>query len=115
MLFTIYAHRLEELQKKYKRLAAKANAAGLETARKVIDYFKNGSFDDEFLHNIHVAAQQDFTRASGLLAYSYKAYQKEMERAAETAAKAAAAAHIEYYGSIGDKLQNIKAERSAEQ
>lgn len=91
----------------YKRNSP-ATDADRETARKVIDYFKNGRFDDEFLHNIHMHTQQEYTRENGLLAYSYKAYQKEMERAAKLAAKAAEAAKIEYYGNIGDKVKNIQ-------
>lgn len=79
-----------------------------ETAQKVIDYFKNGNFEDEFLYNIHVNMQQSGTRENGLLAYSYQAYLKQQERAAEKATRAAEAAKIEYYGKVGDKLKNIK-------
>lgn len=85
-----------------------ATDADRETARKVIDYFKNGRFDDEFLHNIHMNAQQEYTRENGLLAYSYKAYQKEMERAAKLEARAAEAAKTCYYGNVGDKVKNIE-------
>lgn len=85
-----------------------ATDADRETAHKVIDYFKNGRFDDEFLHNIHMNAQQEYTRENGLLAYAYKAYQKEMERAAKLEARAAEAAKTCYYGNVGDKVKNIK-------
>ena len=85
-----------------------ATDADRETARKVIDYFKSGRFDDEFLHNIHVNMQQEYTRENGLLAYSYKAYQKEMERAAKLEARAAEAAKTCYYGNVGDKVKNIE-------
>lgn len=82
-----------------------ATAEEKETAQKVLDYFKNGTFDNDFLHNIHMAAQKGGTLENGLLAYAYIAYQKEIEKAEKRAAAAAEAAKTAYYGNVGDRIK----------
>lgn len=78
------------------------NPTDKETAQTVIDYFVNNSFDDDFLHNIHMALINRYSKESGFVAYAYIAYQKELEKAAK---KANNAANSAYYGNIGDKIK----------
>lgn len=78
-----------------------------EKAQEIREYFKNGEFTDDFLHNIHMHMMKGYTEEDGLLAYSPIAYAKEMEKARAKAEKEKANAMIEYYGNVGEKVKGI--------
>lgn len=78
-----------------------------EKAREIRDYFKNGEFTNDFLHNIHMHMMKGYTEEDGLLAYAPIAHAKEMEKARAKAEKEKANAMIEYYGNVGEKVKSI--------
>jgi hypothetical protein len=78
-----------------------------EKAKEIREYFKNGEFTDDFLHNIHMHMMKGYTEEDGLLAYAPIAYAKEMEKARAKAEKEKANAMIEYYGNVGEKVKGI--------
>ena len=78
-----------------------------EKAKRIRDYFKNGEFTDDFLHNIHMHMMKGYTEEDGLLAYAPIAYAKEMAKAKAKAEKEKANAMIEYYGNVGEKVKGI--------
>lgn len=58
-----------------------ANDIDRTEAQKVIDFFKTLETNDNFLRNIKTALEiKGVKKANGLVAYSYIAYQKELER-----------------------------------
>lgn len=75
------------------------------TADKVIEYFTNNEFSDNFLYNISVHMKKGYCRENGFIAYAYIAYQKEMEKAEKEKAKVEQAKSIEYYGNVKDKVE----------
>lgn len=76
-----------------------------EIAEKVIEYFKNNSFDESqnFLNNIKIAVSGEYTKISGFVAYAILAYEKQLEYEAKKAAERAGK-QSEYIGKIGDKI-----------
>lgn len=83
----------------------KASEQSRQTALKVIDYFKNTTFDESqnFLNNIKLYVSQEYTKLSGFIAYAYIAYQKQLEYEAKKAAEKAGK-QSEYVGKLGDKI-----------
>lgn len=75
-------------------------SSDFEKAREIRDYFKNGEFTNDFLHNIHMHMMKGYTEEDGLLAYSPISYAKEME-------KVKANVMAEYYGNVGEKVKDI--------
>ena len=81
----------------------------IEKAKIVLDYFNNHTdYDNTFLNNIKTALKQEaICYPNGFIAYSYIAYQKEIEKEKEIADKQKN--DKGYFGNIGDKviLKNI--------
>ena len=67
-----------------------------QTAEKVREFFLNGEFRNDFMHNVKCHMQNEYTKESGFIAYAYISYEKEMAKAKEKAV-------YEYFGNIGDK------------
>lgn len=90
------------LEKEYK-----ASEQSKQLAHNVIDYFNNNTFDESqnFLNNIKLYLSQEYTKASGFIAYAYIAYQKQMEYEAKKQAEQSNKKSSEYIGKIGDKIQ----------
>ena len=75
-----------------------------ETAEKVIEYFTNAEFSDNFLYNVKLHTMQKYCKENGFVAYAYVAYQKEMEKLAKRKENAE---NSEYFGKVGDKIKDI--------
>jgi hypothetical protein len=76
-------------------------------AQKVIDYFTSKTFDEsqDFLNNIKQYITPEYTKISGFVAYSFLAYQKQIEYDAKKKAEKENKIQSDYVGNIGDKIQ----------
>lgn len=81
-----------------------ASKSDYETAEKVIEYFANTEFSDNFLYNVKLHTVQEYCKENGFVAYAYVAYQKEMEKLAERKENAE---NSEYFGKVGDRIKDI--------
>lgn len=76
-----------------------------KAAEKVLEYFANREYTDNFLNNIKVSLANTYTRPNnGFIAYAYMAYRKELEKEEKNRAKEIENASSEYYGNVGDKV-----------
>jgi hypothetical protein len=78
-----------------------------ELAKQVIDYFRNKTFieSDNFLENIKVYMNAEYTKYNGFVAYSYLAYKKQLEIDGKKKAEQEINELSEYQGNIGDRLE----------
>ncbi len=76
-------------------------------AEKVINYFISNNFEESqnFLNNIKVLLSNEYCKVSGIIAYSFIAYEKQLEYEAKKKAEAENKKQSEYIGSIGEKIQ----------
>jgi hypothetical protein len=74
-------------------------------AEKVIEYFKNNTFTNDFLNNIKVYLNNKYTKESGFIAYAYIAYQKQKEIENKLKAEKEKGQKSSYVGNIGDKIE----------
>ena len=79
--------------------------ADRKIAEKVMDFFGNNDFSDNFLENIKVVLSNDYCKPyNGFVAYAYTAYLKAMEKAEKEKQLKEEATNTEYYGKVGDKI-----------
>ena len=50
-----------------------------DTAEKIIEYFGNKDFNNDFLRNTKIYLTEKYTRINGIIAYAYLAYKKQLE------------------------------------
>lgn len=76
-------------------------------AQKIILYFENREFltYETFLNNIKVYLSNEYTKANGIVAYAYLAYQKEIEKEEQKRKELEGRKNSSYVGRIGDKLE----------
>lgn len=80
----------------------------IDKALETIDFFKGRDFESEnsdFMQNIKLALQKEYTKISGLVAYAYTAYKKQKEYDVENNEAARLNGLSTYIGAIGDKLE----------
>ncbi len=75
-------------------------------ADNVVKYFRENSFTNDFLNNIKIYLENEYTKASGFVAYAYIAYQKQIELDTKRVAEEEHRKQSEYVGSIKDKFQS---------
>lgn len=84
------------------------NKQYIKKAEEVISYFANISFNesDVFLNNIRVYLSNPYTKMSGFVAYSYIAWQKQMEKESKRQEYLKKiGSNSEYQGTIGDRIE----------
>lgn len=80
----------------------KADELTMEKARKIIEFFGNNDFRNEFLDNIKMALSQEYTRPSGLVSYAVLAYENEKPKVEEKASRQNSS---EYVGQVKQRLE----------
>ena len=86
-----YEHGINKVNKKY-----------IEKAEDVLDFFTNREFQNNFLENIKALLSNEYSKMSGLIAYAYLAYQKQLER--EISQKDKVNKMSNYVGNIGERI-----------
>jgi hypothetical protein len=71
-------------------------------AIKVIEYFKNNDFDNDFLHNTKVVLSNEYSKINGFIAYSVLAYNKELDKNKTKVINVNLSNH---FGNIKDKIK----------
>jgi hypothetical protein len=76
----------------------------INKAQEVIDYFTSRDFDDYFLRNIKSTLSHEYAKSSGLVAYAYIAYQKDMEREKQREIEREIAEASKHVGNVKDRI-----------
>lgn len=88
-----YEHETNTIDKKY-----------IKKSEDVLDFFANREFQNDFLKNIKALLSNEYSKMSGLIAYAYLAYQKQLEHEISQKEKDKVNKMSNYVGNIGERI-----------
>ncbi|HHT97271.1 MAG TPA: hypothetical protein GXZ90_05200 [Clostridiales bacterium] len=94
----------EAWEKAYKHETDKINKKYLKKAEDVLAFFDNREFKDNFLENIKALLSNKYNKMSGLIAYAYLAYQKQLEYEINQEKANEINKVSDYVGNIGERI-----------
>ena len=101
-----------ELAKIHERIGGKDffTDCGYEKADKVIEYYNSLKRDNDFVRNIGILLDNNYTtgRNFGFLAYLPCGYDKAMFKISEEKKRKEAAKEVSYFGEVGKRYKNLK-------
>lgn len=76
----------------------------INEAKEVIEYFANNEFENNFLTNTKLLLQNEYSRTSGLIAYAYLAYKKQVEWEEKQEAIKRSEMSSKYVGKVKERI-----------
>ena len=88
-----YEHETNTIDKKY-----------IKKAEDVLDFFANQEFQNDFLENIKALLSNEYSKMSGLVAYAYLVYQKQLEYEINQREQYEISKTSNYVGNVGERI-----------